>query len=236
MTEWLDFIGKVVGALAWPLVCLTLGLVYRSDIKRLLGKLKTFEAAGAKAAFTEEVTEVAAAVKQVPAPGREATAALEMKWGLRTTPALESRMQEAERVYETENVAKIRSDMDLYASILHPARWDRHTGDSATAVVLGAWSSVEAVLWALGTRLGISGELRPREYNQTVLDKVVAERLVPAEAAYLIGRLSELRDQVAHSDFEPDFEAAIAYDEAAQRLSRLLAPVFEQSELKRRYG
>lgn len=236
MALWFEFIAKVVGALAWPLVVLVLGLVYRADIKRLLGKLKTLEAAGAKAAFTDEVIEVAAAVKQVPEPGREATAALELRWGRKNSPALSARLQDAERAYATDSVSKIEQEAEFYAAILHPARWDRHTGDSATAVVLGAWASVETTLWALGNRLGISGELPPREYNKAVLEKVIAERLIPAEAAHLIGRLSELRDQVAHSGFEPDMEAAIAYDEAARRLSRLLAPVFEQGELKRRYG
>lgn len=59
LNPWLDFFASAIGSVAWPVLVISLALLFRKPIIKLIGRMKSMEAAGAKAEFNEEVQDLA---------------------------------------------------------------------------------------------------------------------------------------------------------------------------------
>lgn len=59
-SRYLDGIAKILGSIAWPVAVVFVLLRFKKELSGLLKRLKTFKAAGAEAAFAEEVAEAEA--------------------------------------------------------------------------------------------------------------------------------------------------------------------------------
>lgn len=61
--NWLQFFASVIGSMAWPIAVVVLGIMFREQVKTLLGKVKSLKAAGLEAAFAEDTKRVAEEVQ-----------------------------------------------------------------------------------------------------------------------------------------------------------------------------
>lgn len=61
--QWLQFLASVIESLAWPAAVVFLGIMFREQVKHLLGKVKSLKAAGLEAAFAEDTKRVAEVVQ-----------------------------------------------------------------------------------------------------------------------------------------------------------------------------
>lgn|GEM_PF-5826538 len=57
--QWLQFFASIIGTLAWRIGVVFLGIMFRTQLKHLFGKVKSLKAAGLEAAFAEETERVA---------------------------------------------------------------------------------------------------------------------------------------------------------------------------------
>ncbi|HVZ44597.1 MAG TPA: hypothetical protein VHA82_12375 [Ramlibacter sp.] len=195
--DWLQFIASVIGSLAWPTAAVVLGFMFREQVRKLLDKMKTLKAPGGiEAAFTEQVSEVAAEVKYIPEPASSA----KKENAVATVPYQE------------------QSADDLAGYLVGPIR--------PTAAILDTWRSIEAYIYELyraywheepksGTWLSIVKGFNNFEIFSDELLKIVLD-------------MGRLRNQVAHSRFEPDEDAARDYVSTAQRVLATLAGVRER--------
>ena len=59
LNPWLDFAASAIGSISWPLLIVGLALLFRKPIVKLIGRIKSAEAGGAKLEFGEEVQDLA---------------------------------------------------------------------------------------------------------------------------------------------------------------------------------
>lgn len=62
--DWLTFVSKVIDSLAWPLVALALGLVFRKRLLELIPAIRKFKAGPLEAEFEMAAKQVRASAKQ----------------------------------------------------------------------------------------------------------------------------------------------------------------------------
>ena len=65
LNPWLDFFASAIGSLAWPAFVILLALLFREPVTKLIGRMKSVEAGGAKAEFGVEVADLAANAKKI---------------------------------------------------------------------------------------------------------------------------------------------------------------------------
>ena len=82
--DWLTFVSKLIDSLAWPLVALVLGLVFRKKLLELITTLKKLKAGPVEAEFEMETKQIRAT----------ATAAFQQAELVRATPESPSRPEE----------------------------------------------------------------------------------------------------------------------------------------------
>ena len=82
--DWLTFVSKLIDSLAWPLVALILGLVFRKKLLELITTIKKLKAGPVEAEFEMETKQIRAT----------ATAALQQAEVVHETPESGSRPEE----------------------------------------------------------------------------------------------------------------------------------------------
>lgn len=65
LNPWLDFLASAIGSIAWPALVIGIALLFRKPIIKLIGRMKSVEAGGAKAEFSEEVQDLATNAKKI---------------------------------------------------------------------------------------------------------------------------------------------------------------------------
>lgn len=61
VVNWKEFISEVLGAVAWPTAFVAVALIFRTEVKALIGRVKYGEAFGAKLTFGDGINEVESA-------------------------------------------------------------------------------------------------------------------------------------------------------------------------------
>ena len=188
----LTFITKIAEALAWPLVTLILGLVFRRKLLDLIPLIKKIKAGPLEAEFEREAKQVLSAAKEIAA---QATL---------PAPAGGPASKEGESP----------SDGDVVTKLLE-ARHD------PSGVILAGWGSVDGELFRLGVQMGVLVE-DPLTSTTKVYEAVMASDVLPAETKRLVRELRELRNKVAHVQVVPTSDAAQDYIAAVDRVVELI--------------
>lgn len=69
LSEWLDFVARIIEAVAWPIVVIVAIFLFKSHLIIVLGNLKSFKWGGGEATFDRDIkvaTEQAKAIETVP--------------------------------------------------------------------------------------------------------------------------------------------------------------------------
>jgi hypothetical protein len=65
MEIWLDFVGTVLRDIAWPLIVLIITLIFRKNLKQLLGRLKLVKGAGMEVQFSDIMKDIDERIEMV---------------------------------------------------------------------------------------------------------------------------------------------------------------------------
>lgn len=190
--DQLTFLTKMTEALAWPVVALVLGLVFRRKLLDLIPLIKKFKAGPLEAEFEREAKQVLSSATEVAAQVSPPTS---------TAPAStkESPIDRESRV-----VAKIlEARNDPFGAILE------------------GWGSVDGELFRLGVQLDLIVE-DPLTSTTKVYEAVMASDVLPAETKRLVRELRDLRNKVAHLKVVPTPESAQDYIAAVDRVVELI--------------
>jgi hypothetical protein len=242
----LDFIGNVIAALAWPVTVIVLALSFRKEIKDKLKNLTSVEAAGAKAAFSEEAKELAADTKQVavsPVPEASAPVATVTPGPIaQTAPDLGSQPQQP--VVEPMAGPTAEALAKHWKSAVFLTRPSVFYGGGAAlerpgAIVLDTWQRIEgalALLMNLEPQTGMVALMLQAGPNSWIA--YLKERgILSKEASYILQRLYALRNSVAHEkNFEPDMKDALNYVESAEGILEVLHTAANQQSPKPAMG
>ena len=182
LMDWLEFVAKVIGALAWPVVVLVIALKFQAEIRRLLNRIKRMKGpAGTEAEFADEVGELAAdAQKKSSAEAKDENLHLQL---------LQSIANEAGVGLTLGDTRDLRLQPGL--------------------IVLRSYSTIEQVMKSLIDDLGLKPASAPPDtpgfYAYTLMEAGVIDR----ETMDMIHRLRGLRDQLWQ--VEPDRKTATEY-------------------------
>jgi len=191
--DGLTFTSKLIDALAWPLAVVILGVMFQEQVKNLLKSVKHAKGAGIELEFGERAEAVAEQAEAVPAPQPTAH-----------EPVEPGSQAEADAAY--------------FASLLLKTSLE----DRPSAVILESWRNIEGAL-AIAARA--QGLARSKLVNPTATNAgaaLLSSGLLTSEQFELIRSLRDLRNKVAHVQFEPDKRAAMNYYEASQKVIRIL--------------
>jgi len=66
LQDWLDTVLEYLKVIAWPATVIGLLLFFRSEIRKLVGRIRRFKGMGVEADLAEEMSEVAAESEKIP--------------------------------------------------------------------------------------------------------------------------------------------------------------------------
>jgi uncharacterized protein YutE (UPF0331/DUF86 family) len=204
--DWLQFSSSVIGSLAWPLAVVFLGILFRTQVRTLLEKMKSFKVPGGiEASFSEEAQQVKlqaqSAETKLPQPDLKA---LQIKREPREFVEWRSKHRES-----------------LERAML---------GERPSAIVLGSWEKVEQIVRDLADLAGVRV---PKEDGgmkniNACIEGLFQHGIITEELADVLHRLYLLRQSAAHNSFEPEVKAAQDYYATAQRVVSVLNEQLEQ--------
>ena len=186
------FLTKMTEALAWPVVALVLGLVFRRKLLDLIPLIKRFKAGPLEAEFEREARQILSSATEVAAHASQPTS---------TTPA-------------STNESASDGDSRVVAKLLE-ARND------PSGAILQGWSSVDSELFRLGVQMDVIVE-DPLTSTTKMYQATMASNVLPAETRRLVRELLDLRNKVAHVKVVPTPESAQDYIVAVDRVVELI--------------
>lgn len=191
----LEFVAKVIEALAWPLAAVILAAMLRKEVLKLFPKLTKLEAGPLKAEFAIDAKKALADVQEIQPALPDAGV------GGATTaiPADETSSQDP----------------------VFLAMW-RTASISPSMAIIDSWKDVEEALLAIISERGVYVPERSIRNVGVWINAIAKEGILPLETLSVIHELRELRNKSAHGGVDPTPEAAQDYLLAAQRLVRVL--------------
>ena len=190
--DQLTFLTKMTEALAWPVVALVLGLVFRRKLLDLIPLIKKFKAGPLEAEFERGAKQVLSSATEVAAHVSPPTS---------TTPAP---TKESASDHDSRVVAKLLE-----------ARND------PSGAVLQGWGGVDGELFRLGVQMDLIVD-DPLTNTTKVYEAVMGSDVLPAETRRLVRELRDLRNKVAHVKVVPTPESAQDYIAAVDRVVELI--------------
>lgn len=227
--DWLQFWSSVIEAVAWPVVVLVLGLVFRNQVRTLLHKLQSAKGAGIELIFAQTVARVEQDVKLLTSVAR--SSALSPKEPSATSTSAGDNGSMIARQDSGERQVRWRTTDALPKELWDLERFDESNAnryrpaERPAAVVLDAWNTLARALDETVTRLGLG---RPevklsRERRATFAANTLAKAKLLGEGGMgVIFELESLRDKVAENKFEPDASSARSYVRSVGRLIEFL--------------
>jgi hypothetical protein len=197
--DWLEFISSLIGHLAWPIAAVILGTMFRRQVSSLLTKMKTFKGPGGiEASFSEEAEEVKLIAENAETKLQPDLRSLQIK---KEPPEFAEWRQ--------------RHREGLERAML---------GERPSAVVLGAWEKVEALVRDLAEVVGVQ---IPKRYGglkniNACIEGLFQHGIITEELADVLHKLYLLRQSAAHNSFEPETKAAKDYYATASRVVNVL--------------
>lgn len=233
--DWIEFGSRAIEHLAWPAVVMYVVVTQKPGVARLLQRMSKFKAPGLEAEFGAKVEAAAAktdvlVAEPVEPPRQE---------------ALERVM--ADRVDGFEPAApgpiagEPREAFGVRGALEKIARDDRLR---ASGLIIEEWAQLEEMIRSLAASHGGAKTASMRD----LLGNLQKLSVLSPQTASLIGELYTLRNQVAHSRFEPTAETGeqfadscwkvrqrITSEEAAwqQAISKLFTDLKEQAPIRK---
>lgn len=201
--DWLQFISSLIGSLAWPLAAVTLGFMFRAQVRKLLDKMKSLKAPGGiEASFSEDLKAAAAQAVIVEA----ASLGNVTKFG--TPTATQTEPVDVPPPIETHYDSPRWRIMDAYSSlesamekIIHLGNLPKHTGSGSAGFY--AYTLMKEGVIDDPTRLLIEKlrELRDRALTSEVEpDRQVADTFYVAARAVYRALAMKLHEQILHKE------------------------------------
>lgn len=202
---WLDFSGKLAGAVAWPIAALILAWMFHAPIWRFLDKLARLKLPGVEVEIGKQVEQLA--------EGTSSTAS--KVWIDFPAPDQAVGAEEAEEGEATED------DEDVFSPIPHdgnspPAGWS--DDQPPMMIVLQAWTEVERRMRkALPPNAIAIGGVHAAAMADLLLDAGAISK----ETRTLIREASAIRNRVAHGA-TVTYTEALAFKASCDRIAKLL--------------
>ncbi len=208
--SWLEAATSIVASVAWPGVVVTAIVLMRKPLRRLVGRLESYEGAGQKFSFGKAVEE------------------LEEKVGDEL-----GRATEASRVTGGGQGGRKAGVVGGIERRDHPvpdfawANLAQLAQVSGSAAVIEAWRGVELALTSLfdqarAVRGGAEEARRQQESVPRMLTYLSRVGVLSPENVSSIRQLSTLRNQAAHTDVEISENEALGYSDLALSIARAL--------------
>jgi hypothetical protein len=205
---WLEFIEKIVGAIAWPLVVLVTVLLFRKELLALMPTLKKLKLGILEGEFEVAAKETLEKVEAVtdPAPPQPAPPSVQV-------PAPEPDVSYAPIDLPEAPVGSLPLIQPVNKLLLYA---------NPGAAIQIAWENIQRAMLSLISERGVYVAPRHTSSPGTWIVALEKERVLNDEQITVLKEMFELRNQVVHAKTIPNVEAAVAYVEASERLTRTL--------------
>ncbi|MDO9003602.1 MAG: hypothetical protein Q7V20_09140 [Aquabacterium sp.] len=235
--DWLTFISKMAEALAWPIAVLTVVLLLRGELLKIIPLLKKLKAGPLEAEFEDsskrvrviaEVVEEQAEVKPVPELEKPAATPLEANVKSEVTvtaempPEVAEGLKRLEKQVAIERAKSAELEQRLALSIKQP---DFSVRPSAR--ILDSWREIEDALRSIIKAAGIPLPDKRSDVRSywKIIEKIDGIALTE-QVYHLTTQLQKMRNLVAHSnDFEPTQEAVDNYVQSTYALVTVLSGI-----------
>lgn len=241
--DWLDFAAAMTGSLAWPLAALGIALLFRSQIRTLLGRLNEVALGDAKATFAKDLdrAEKQAAALPVPEEKEETEANVEA-----VTEQVTEHASQVDGSATSERPQSTATDMgnlshnpfndidhDQLALAYRKSLLNRYRAAgvesgrfallleiSPSAAILDTYRSFERILFRTARRA--LPKLSEQAYSGAAIrEALAANSVIEPSVEILIAQLQEMRNKAAHG-IDATVPDAIRFRDLANRASAIL--------------
>jgi hypothetical protein len=201
MSEWIDFITAIAAlltAVQWPLLALTIGVLFRDDIKQLMRRSRSWKVLGVEGEFADLVEDLADSTSM---PGESGPALNAFERGLETG-------------------ADQGGDIDSWSEIF------RLAAVSPRAALMQLWAEIEATLIDKAQRC-LAGDDQFDDLDASRINMkdatnvLVTLGLMPQSLAENLADFREIRNRVVHGGEGSDTEILSAIDSGLTILRQL---------------
>lgn len=225
---WALLVLRYVRALVWPALVVGMVLLFREQLRSLIGRISEVSGGGVSVKVREDAKTAEALADALPdavdTPSGDVTIQDVAAEGVRAGNTAPPRVQESDPATEPKafDAMKTEAYFDLQregGSVLPP---------SATGV-LTVWRNVERAAAELGRRLGLT----PRESRNVtrVVGAAYGRGLVSQVAVQLAEQMQKIRNEIVHEDSNLDVGTADSIMRSMSLLYATLATVAQQSYL-----
>jgi hypothetical protein len=175
---WMEFISSLIGSLAWPAVVLTIVLVFRQPISKLIANIKEAKWGDTSVLMHQKLDEAEQASREVTVPEPTRNQPPRAHAGLDPVQVPPAYANTVPDIAEQEYV-----------------KW---LPQSPAMAVIRAWEDIEGMLRELGTRHGVPGTILARSANHISQKLTAMNVLEPTVANWLI-EMRQVRNAAAHA-------------------------------------
>lgn len=208
----LEWSASVIGSVAWPVSVVVVALIFRSQINKLLKRIKGAKYGDAEVEFSETLDKLEAAAEAIVPPDEPMPSeALPLN--------IEKPADEAEAQAVTE--PNVLTDLELQRTAIEKQHFAVLANLSPSAAVLSAWQSLELTLEDMFIKSGLTR--KPGKYhgyaNALTLYKL---GVIDKSTMDIINDLKNLRNAAAHTD-DVSFSDALRFDALSRVVKERLA-------------
>lgn len=210
----MELVASLVRSLAWPLALVIIAILFRTQLRGLVGRLESASHRDWKLLFAREVEELSVRVSETP----EAMA-IEVTDEVGLTDEAEG-----EELGKSTESPEARSERLREQRIAEVARWRppkvaegiaEALADHPAAAVLASWQALEEGLTALATMYGL---VPANASFVTVLEALVEAGGIDRTDEETLRMLQRLRARVADTMASPRASTAISYGKVIDKL------------------
>lgn len=207
---WLDAVTSIVSSVTWPAVVVVAIVLMRQPLRRLVGRLESYEGAGQKISFGKAVEELEVKAEDSIGRSTESNRLNQDK----------SKGHDDARA-TVSNHQSAHSYDSVWPSLVQLAKV------SGSAAVIESWREVERSLTNLfekarAMRGGASEARRAHESVNRMLDYLGRIDALSPDKIATIRELSSLRNRAAHTDIMISENEALGYSDLALDVSRAI--------------
>lgn len=213
LAAFLGSLADLIAAIAWPLALLTVLLLFKEPVERLLGRVKSAKAAGVDVDFGEQIASVGQAAGRAAAEAKQISKAEVDHEG--------ADQGTVEEVSHDKTMVTLLQLLDApYSEVRNAA--------VAQSIVLNAWTGVEGELHTLWETVRDYEALEPADALAdltlpTFRAMILKRHQIITPSTYIaIQELSKTRDAVALRGGEVEIDQALAYARSADEIKGVL--------------
>jgi hypothetical protein len=203
--DGLEFASIVIKALVWPGVAMYLLVTQKDEVSKLIERINKVKVGAAEASFNE------------------ATAGV-----LNKTAKLVASDVEPPKQLEPADVVPLAMQIENHTGLVPVNTWRKAISEKerderlrASGLIMEEWNDVEESLNELARLHGVGTSSNLTNVTQ-LLGRLLSAKVISEQTSAVIQDLRRLRNEVAHSKFEPSREAAENYEASCiQVLTRI---------------